>query len=287
MQVQSHEVRVLLLLLLCACNQIFDLHKTKLRFPDGAAKADPMCTDGSLPAFGVASRVVIANQCTSYSPAESIDLAMSSCGYIFAGAIDSDTTSALQLPSSNGDYFSDGRLAPEGDRLIARRFNMLQQAQGYELFVSSNGVWTHDKTLPFSVSTVVDVGMPSRFDPGAHVMMRQTDGKLHERVDDGSNTWPERAAYDAGMLTGDTSAYVMMASLTPDGRRMVFKANLLGGDGPTHIMYVERSSIDVAFSGPGQALDVPGQVGSNWPYLTENCGKLYYSDLSTIYVAEQ
>jgi hypothetical protein len=276
-----------LLLALCACNQVFDLHRTHLALPDGAAKPDPTCPDSGPPRLGVTSHVVLSKSCNAYSPAETMDLALTSAGtFIYTGPIDSDMVSLLNLPTASSEYLQDARLGPEGDRLIVLRVNSNAFPLSYELFRSDAGVWTHDSTLPIAASTTLTIGVPSRFAAGAHVVVSRTDG-FHELVDDGTGTWPERHFYDATMLTPDPSAVVSEASLTPDGLRMVFFGWGLAGDGVKHVWFAQRLSIDDPFTLPAQPIDVPGQVDAYAPYLTENCGKLYYSDNSTIYLSEQ
>lgn len=270
------------LVALCACNQVFGLDGTRVA-PAGDALPDapPKCPMiGMTPAFSHPSTVVISNGCTAYYVSERHDFALADCNVVMQGPPDSTMLTAAMLPSS---AYREPRLDPEGTAAL-----FLQEDGGgapleWDVLGYDGATWANIMTLPMAaVSTGGDYylafGAPSRWASGAHVIAQRNDGALVEFAASGGN-WSSGTVISTLGMSG---AGLIGASLTPDGQRMVFSA-------PSGIYYSDRTSIDGTF-GTATRIEVMGlpqdQVFA--PFLTEDCGKLYYADTSgTVYVVAQ
>jgi hypothetical protein len=71
-------------------------------------------------------------------------------------------------------------------------------------------------------------------------------------------------------------------SLSADGLRMVAYGMIAGAYGP---IYTSRPSLDVRFDAFQILTTLPSQARD--PFITEDCARIYFSALSTVFYVEQ
>jgi hypothetical protein len=143
--------------------------------------------------------------------------------------------------------------------------------------------------------------------------------ELVEIADSGNGTWYEVGRSTLTNVDSDTKDIlsVTQASLSADGLRLVFIAytaygttygggvlsNSTSGTGSTGgtegigyigpgcqygtqvVMYADRASTASRFTQAHVIDSVPDQLG--WPYMTEDCGRIYFSALNRVYYFKQ
>lgn len=313
-----------LVVVVCGCNNVFDLRATRLADapptpPPIDAPPDPVCPAlGTVPTFGDELQQVDAKQCEGYVVGKN-DVAMASCGGQFArGYVDGQ----LQPITVDPEAFDVPRLAPDGERVFLAAYN--SQSARYEL---REYAWQDpafmmmSKYIPptdyageaFTFSTPSD-------GPDRHVVYSDhnyTSGadELVE-ISDSSGTWTELKRYAMKDDMGNPLT-VAQPSLSADGLRLVFVTYTLtytggggiytinGGAGATSgttsgttsnfidpygggcisgteaVFYADRMAKTDAF-GVAHLIDsLPNQL--SYPYMTANCGKIYFSALNRVY----
>jgi hypothetical protein len=75
-------------------------------------------------------------------------------------------------------------------------------------------------------------------------------------------------------------------SLSPDGLRLVASGITIGpGSGVAAIVYAARASVNDPFSGAAPLEGTPS--AGQTPFMTEDCGRLYFSGLGSVFYISQ
>jgi hypothetical protein len=291
----------LLVVFACGCNAILGLHDDYTRRPpsdaqvfDTPADAPFTCPPlGTAPAFRPAVHPLPIVDCFDYSFSQSAGLAIANCtttpGAIFGtvgeGAIDSAVSLAATVDDPSTYEYFQPRLAADGDELIRLRYSQ------YPTFRFTFEVLHHDAPLTWSpasalpydkpesqVPSLPDVSTISR-GPDRRVIVidrstTDTSPQLHEFASSGTG-WQLTDTYSINAV----DAVVTQPALSSDGLRMVF----VGSGG---VRYTDRASVGVRFGASQLVKGVPS-TGVTWPMLDDNCGKLYFSALDTVFFLEQ
>jgi hypothetical protein len=207
------------------------------------------------------------------------------------------------------------RLAPDGDHVFISHSDSTTYASQFIEFkwngttLEKGDVYAapHD----YQYGELFDISTPSR-GPDRHIVYSDynyTTAKTEiVEIADGGGKFVEVARYPLEEL-GDSVMQPMKPSLSADGLRLVFLntsyvagggvgygtnsangADLGGGGGwcgysNNVVMYTDRPNPSAHF-GPAQVIDtVPDQV--DWPYMTEDCGRIYLSALNRIFYFKQ
>jgi hypothetical protein len=271
------------LLAVAGCNQVFGLQPTRL--VDAAyydAKPAQCPAIGTVPTFS-RTDIFYSPNCLSYFPAEA-GVGLADCSPVLQGPPDSATLTPATVPSI---YYVHPRPAPEGDRAIfAHVSSSTLRPDEIDLLTYNGQAWGNPTKMPIDATAVDDVGAPSRSTGGAHVVATAANGTMFLEYVASGGTWTQLPAILPTALGLAGSSYVGDASLTPDGRRMVFFCQQTQGE-LAALYYADRASIGDAF-GMASKIAVDAVVGAiDHPYLSEDCGRLYFTDSSTIFVATQ
>ncbi len=288
-----------LLIFLAGCNQVFGLQDTteappidarQFDAPPDAPYACPPAGSGEPPTFAAQfHQIVPRGNCRSYTTSPMTGVAIATCvvtagpvtNEIRHGAIDSDllTPSVLTPPFNSG--FSLPKLSPEGDQLWTAYLDAsssmwkiaVYTPDGSDGWTRSVNVSSHSETIEV-VSTPMRAGRPRR-------VLYATTTEIRE-LDEGSNgIWTEIVDHRY-RVPGGTAA---SPNLSPDGLRMVFMAVSGPLGSPEVVHYADRPNLSAPFGPAIPLVDVP--AGADTPFLTDNCGRLYFSGLgSVLYVAQ-
>ena len=297
----------------CGCNQLFEIQQTDLidAPPMIDAPPPPVCPASTKPLFGTELVQVPARNCTSYAVDATGVVAAALCldlagGYSLATGPVGEVLVPLTLQPSPA-YISVMRFAPEGDSLFITAANELYEYITTEYRVT-DGVWTAVTSFrppglsqyEYYVLSTPSVGPARRF------LTSRYDQTLGAQV-------IVELGYDGGKatelwqtpLTEAAVDSVDMPSLSADGLRLLFTSyspGLWGRGGVSDMLeptppeqigayeqpvyYMTRASLDVRFTGEAQLLEsVPS--GVTWPHMTDNCGRVYFSALNTVWYLRQ
>jgi hypothetical protein len=312
----------LALLTLCGCNQAFNLESTKLIDaaeppPPIDAPPPPVCPAlGTVPRFSDELRQIPPRECEAYSVSEN-RIAMALCkGQLLRGDADGDMTQTIMMDPAYASDFP--RLAPDGDHLFVSHVDYNLNKSEFVEFAwngtTLDKVGSYTARLDTASLEYFSMSTPSR-GPDRRIVyadqnMTTYAWELVEISDAESGKFAEVARYPMTEL-GDMVGPLEKPSLSADGLRLVFlnSSHLVQGGGSTGggyttngaslggygggwctystsvVMYADRPNTSAHF-GPAQVIDtVPDQV--DWPYMTEDCGRIYLSALNRIFYFKQ
>lgn len=268
--------RVPLVLALAGCNQVFDLGPTQL----ANTTSPPTCPAlGATPHFDSTVRQAIRQDCTGYTASADSGMALAQCWfegkYLPAyGPADGPLEPIALSTTDPADTFPwPPVLSPEGDTILwsASKVGQIRLAT----FGLADGRWQFTGYAPIPLAApVVDPSPPSR-GPSRHVLYF-LNGMLHEAAQDDAGAWAEVAPPSAIPVNANRP------HLSPDGLRLVTSVVLTGGRHA--VLYADRSSLDARFDTP---LELDGVPPTPDTFVTEDCGRAYFSGLSNILYEEQ
>jgi hypothetical protein len=124
------------------------------------------------------------------------------------------------------------------------------------------------------------VGVPSRGPRARFLHARPNAGMLDEYVEDPAGVWTRVASYTATEL--GTVAFYNTFNLTDDGLNVIYWASTTTGSG---IYRASRTSVDEKLANPTPLPGLPRTVYD--PYMTNDCSRVYFSGLNSVFVARQ
>jgi hypothetical protein len=271
------------LLLLCGCNQVFDLKPTvavDAQYFDAPPRQPPHCPD-------IGTDLVFAPQlhqlhffCTNYQVSQSADLALTSCiendrYRIFSGPADGPFTLVSELPESTVDFdVSSPRLAPDGSLLLISTFDLTNVVSELRVYHRDGSVWMRDPNVPNGPPAA------SNLSRGPAYRFLGTNGisDVFEYVFT-NGTWQKVQTHPLSTLQVPSVGPIWLSA---DALRMLFVADAFAVFDNRYMAYADRASIDEPF-GVARRLNLPILVDA---YVTEDCGRLYFSGLHSIFYAE-
>lgn len=300
-------VRWAALALLCGCNPVFGIDSTELI--DAPPPPPPIdapipfaCPeDGTAPVFGTSLTMVPeARDCVAYTTTPT-GTAAAVCGgftaVVMTGAVDTPLA-PVTLDPATMNYIEGVRIAPEGNDVYVAHYdvNWTRVTTRYQ---AVDGIWkqqgksfTPERADGYSMMSTPTQGAARRAVIQAYdVNFALELLELEETADEG---WvPKRSTPLADL--GVTA--VFQPSLSPDGLRLVFidtgyQSPTMGdalppsnGNTMQPVFYTDRADLASPFR-PAKMLEtVPGLV--QWPYMTPDCGRIYFSALNTVWYLEQ
>jgi hypothetical protein len=292
MRVRASEVsgRCLLLLVACGCDRIFDLRAAEpfdAAFFD-AALATSCPPSGTVPVFSTTPHQVLFRPCNQYTTSDRADdTAVATCSdHVEQGSIDSELAVApdLAAPDASTLQFTP-TLSPEGDQVYVFRYvSTTNTVLRYRRLATDR--WDGGTALAFSSSITgrpIELSTPTR-GPVRRTILHDGSGFWHELVDDGSATLALVDTFDPVSVLGVYNASA--AQLSPDGLRVVVYGTLPRSDGTVmqSVWYADRDSLGSRFRAAAALTDVPIV---NDPFLSEDCERLYFSGIGSIWYVQQ
>jgi hypothetical protein len=267
--------RSLLLSLLAGCNQIYGLERTQSIDAAYFDAPPPMCPEiGTPPVFTQTFEQAVFQPCTDYTQSYN-GRALARCNHLISeGAVGEPLVGAGGLEQTADITYDHPRLHPDGQSLIVRMIDRTGPRTAFGVFAKTAAGWV--KTSEFSVPyQMLASSTPSR---DGHVLVVASG--LRELVDDGTGTWNEVLVHDFAEL-GVTSLGDQV-NLSADGLRLLFIGAPIG-KAETNLLYADRAAETELFS---KATPMPSLEYLPNGFLTEDCSRLYFSALGTVFYVE-
>ena len=291
----------MILLALAACNRVFGVEDTTLRdappppppdapFQCPAAGATPIAP----PVFNTGLVRATSQMCANYSQSASARLEVALCqvGSTTSWAqrgFDEPAFQPIQLanpnrtPSMASNTF---RLAADGDELFIDETGGTLPIGVYHRDSATSTSWTWEYDLPrtdaFAVATS---GVTRRGSAPRHYLgFFTTDRMLHEYVETAPGTWQDAMQYGPTDLGVGGFSTVPVFAFTGDGLRLVFIAKATPQSNGYSTFYTDRDRLDVPLR-PGVMMAISSPPTQ--PFLTDDCGRLYFDNLGAIYFVQQ
>jgi len=272
-----------LLVLLCGCNQVFGLRETSSSDPpfyDAPSRRPPHC-----PAFGeslVFSPMLhqLHFDCSQYNESTDVNLSVAMCRdsdqyQPYSGPREGPFSPITELPNRTIDFdVSNPQLDPEGDMLLISTFDLTNIVGALRVYRRAGDTWVRDADVP---SAPPRTSNPSR-GPDHRILGTNGTSDVVE-ISDASGSWQQVRTHTKGVLGVPSVGAIWLSA---DALRIVFVANAFDLPENRSIMYADRATKDGLF-GPARPLALPIVEDI---FITEDCGRLYFSGLRSIFYAE-
>lgn len=277
------------------CNWVFDIDRTRpldaaipidAQYFDAPPDARPMCPPpGSAPAFQAGYVQLPVGNCISYVPAPDSGDAVTYCftgpkSYIQQGPIDQGVSEA-QLsppPPTTGGTYAMPRVSADGQVLFVEN----TATGNIDVFHrTADGTWT-TASQSFMDGSYRFVSNATR-GPLRRAIQTDLDGvnmtyRFFELEEQPSGAWlpiEEHPVTDIGM------SYIDTVSLSPDGRHMTLVGQVKDST-KMGVYWTQRPDLASDFGEVVELTTVP-PGGILTPYITEDCSRIYFSALSTVF----
>jgi hypothetical protein len=273
------------LVALAGCNGVLGLRETQLA--DAFELPPPKCPElGTVPMFTGQLGAVPARGCTSYTISATTMQAAAACGpspgpFVYMGPVDGSLAPvALDRP----DAVDEAKLAPEGDVLFTSLIVDSNTRYVLDTYVRDTTTWrlvAEFPAAPDQIGAFPRLSAPSR-GPDRRMLLYDLNNVtplLIELADSGTGQWYRRDVYPP---PPEVMGVIESLALTEDGLRAIVST-------PFGSFYTDRQSISDRFVRAQPITTVPGTGynGPSFPYLREDCGRLYFSGLGTILYIDQ
>ncbi len=270
------------LLVLAGCHELFSLE----RIDEGAGSGDGGTGDGDVdrdaalacpasgpPVFSGIVRQWSTRGCWNYTISAN-GRAAAECydtNRIEVGDVEGDLAPQPGLPTVPA--FESPRLSPEGDELI-----LVDSSNDIVIFRDVGGVWSNEGTIPRPQAIAFEPSTPSSV--GDRRILMHDMQRVFEYGSQGGNWLQLRVMTVAELRVSEVKGPV---SLSPDAKRFVFYATGPQGAGA---YYSERTSVDTKFGIAARLEGVPTPSYAD-PFMTSDCGRVYYNDDNAMFVVSQ
>ena len=269
----------LALLVVAGCNELLGLEATvpvDARLFDAPADAAPMCpAPGGEPRFGSAYTQVMAPDCSSYIPTRVWGKAVAYCPAINIAEGDDDGPLATAIVMPPSDRYRFPRVSDDGAVLFAEN-----AATGMlDVFHRAGDTWSYSRSL---------------FDASYRFMSNPTRGPVRRAVQTDYNS----ASYSLLELEEQSDGSWMQIASTPgadlgvgfldepalssDGLRLTFLGVPLGTM-QMAVFHAQRGDLASHFGNAVRLTTVPALPGLDTPFITDDCGRFYFSALRTVF----
>ncbi len=284
---------------LAGCNQVFALKPTSqidARYFDAPTDAPAVCpNDGTAPVFSPTLHQVFAQDCDGYtiSPAAGLGVAVCRVGGgvgIYQGPIDHQP-SPINVTWPGMPYTVDlvppPVLAADGDQLFVQDFN---NSGGYLFAIyqaQSDGTWLGASTmqLPLAVGFDDVITAPThRPDRRVLYWRKMSDSTIRELAEDASGTWTDLGVLDTTALGVDPAYDLTSLQMTADGLHLI-AIGALTMTTPNAVLYTSRASLSSSWA-PFATVDAV-TAGGEYLFLTEDCSRIYFDEMNTVFYVEQ
>lgn len=272
-----------MLVLLCGCNQVFGLTETSpsdAQFYDAPSRKPAHCPAfGELPVFSPVLHQLHFD-CSQYNESTDVNLSVAMCRGIdqyqaCSGPHDGPFSPITELPLTTSDFdVSSPQLDPEGDMLLITTFDLTNTVGALRVYRRAGDTWVRDADVPNAPPRTSN---PSR-GPDHRILGTNGTSDVIE-ISDASGSWQQVRTH-AKVALGVPSVGAIW--LSADALSIVFVANAFDLPENRTIMYADRAAKDDLF-GTARPLALPIVDDI---FITEDCGRLYFSGLRSIFYAE-
>jgi hypothetical protein len=274
---------LLVVLAVAACNQVYGLSETitiDAAYFDAPPRGIPHC-----PALGetlVFSPVLhqLHFDCIGYNASADVDLAVARCRdadsyQLYSGPRDGPFAPVPELPVSMPDFdVTSAQLDPEGATLLVATFDLTNIVGDLRVYHRTDAGWVRgaDVASPPARASTISRGPD-------HRMLGTNGASDVTELSDASGSWQPVNTHTLSVL-GVPSVGAMW--LSADALGVLFVANAFDVQDNRYMAYAQRAATSDPF---GAAIRVSLPVMDD-PFITEDCGRLYFSGLHSIFYAE-
>jgi hypothetical protein len=271
------------LVLLAACNQVYDLQPTvarDARFFDAPSDAPFSCPLDAPLAFS-SKLAQLPLDCAYYTASASKNRGLAACRIndiqvISIGPVDGPFASLGLPPESSEIELSQPRLAADGELFLLHTYDIGNVVGRVRVYRDIGGTWVRGTDLP---GDNIRTTNPSR-GPDRRILVHATATELRELREDGSGAWLPVRTHSLAQI-GVPNLTVLW--LAPDARRLLFAVNAAGPPEIAFLAFTVRSSVDDLF-GPMVRTELPLIID---PFITDDCSRIYFSGLRSLFYAQQ
>lgn len=282
--------RWLVILAASGCNWVFDIDRTRpldaaipidAQYFDAPPDAPPACPGpGSAPMFQAGYFQLPVPDCTSYVPAPDWGSAVAYCynaGGTSQGTIDTSLAPSVLTPlAPNDSTYIVPRVSADGQVLFAEnttnsKINIFHRSPDDSWALTS---YTLDDASYRFISNATR-------GPVRHAIQSDFNGSAYsfiEYVEQPSGEWTiasQHGVDEIGM------GYIESVALSPDGLHMTLVGIPMGGT-KMGVFWTRRADLASNFGMVANISTVP-QYGITTPYITEDCSRIYFSALQTVF----
>jgi hypothetical protein len=261
----------LFLLVLCSCNRLYGLTATD-EVDAAYFDAPPIdCPDiGTAPRFSRSLTQAAFENCTDYTFGNG--RALAKCGRVLReGPQDGALVDAAGMQSTT-ELYGYPRLHPDGNIAFVIVPGLPSGGRAVATFTRGDTAWSRGRDLVIDTTTLSATPSRTRL-----FLVGKLD--IREVADDGNGNYAHVQTHTADAL--GVTGFFEQTHVSADGRRLVF-VGTTDALALSQLFYADRPSIDVPFS---RAVPMPDVDYFPSGVMTENCDRLYFSALGTVFYA--
>ncbi|HSD89399.1 MAG TPA: hypothetical protein VLB44_17840 [Kofleriaceae bacterium] len=272
-----------LLFLLCGCNQVFGLTETApsdAQFYDAPSRKPPRC-----PMFGESLTFSptlhqLHYDCSQYNESTDVNLAVAMCRendsiQPYSGPREGPFSPIPELPQRTIDFdVTAPQLDPEGDILMISTFDLTNTVGALRVYRRVADTWVRDADVPNAPPRASNISRG----PDHRILGTNGTSDVVE-ISDASGSWQPIRTHTKAILGVPSVGAIWLSA---DALRIVFVANAFAIAEDRTIMYADRPTKNDLF---GAARPIALPVVDDM-FITENCGRVYFSGLRSIFYAE-
>jgi len=266
------------IVLLTGCNQVLGLDQTGVvdaRYFDAPADAAAACPGpGVEPRFRPAYTQIPVPDCSSYIPTREWGKAVAYCPSLDIAEGDDDQMLAMATTLPPSDRYRYPRVSDDGQLLFVENAATTM----LDIFRRDGDTWSYTRSL-FDASYRF-MSNPTSTSPRRAVQtdFNGTSYSLLELEEQADGSWSQIASTpvsDFGVGAIDQPA------LTSDGLRVTYIGQVTFSQAA--VFLAQRGDLGSSFANPVRLTTVPMLPGIETPFLTDDCGRFYFSALRTVF----
>jgi len=275
----------LVAVVLTGCNTVYGLDETiplDARLFDAPPDAAPMCPGpGGEPKFRAGYTQLPVQDCDSYIPTRAWGKAVAYCPLlnIAVGDTDKELAPATVVPAS--DRYRFPRVSDDGLLMFVEN----AQSGMLDIFRRTDETWSYTRSIFDASYRFASNPTTPKNGEARHAI--QSDFRLNQNyvveLEEQADAWPEVAAYPASELG---VGVLDQPALSSDGLNLTFIGSPLGGM-QQYVFYAERVRTTDHFANAARLTTVPLLPGIGTPFITDDCGRFYFSALRTVFYQVQ
>jgi hypothetical protein len=267
---------------LCGCNALYGLERTDrvdAAFFDAPPRPAAECPSRGFPLQFAPALTQLALDCIS--PVETTDrVGYALCAegdllyHPYTGSLDGTLAPLADVPRSSAMRITERiRISPEGTLLVLVSGAVTAPDPSLHTY-RHDGTWK----LTSMFQAALHVSTLSR-GPDHRIMITRGHDDVRE-LSHATGEWKEVLTHRRAVLEVQSAESLWLSA---DGLRMIFVADRANQFDVPYLAQVERASLTDEF---GPALRLTAPVSSD-PFITEDCGRMYFSGLRSLFYAEQ
>jgi hypothetical protein len=274
--------------MLAGCDRIFGIHDTHelhidAQFFDAGIDAPFACPAVGAPVYSPLLHQEFVQNCGEYNISADGTTAVGLC-YVGAQASLHIGPPGMPLepagiPQSGQGAFAAPRLTPDGNELIVLEYSFNDASVAARHFVRAGSSWQTAGPLPFTLDAYRSISHIARTPTGDRLFVLDSMARNAQEWELSNGTWTQHGPPITADELGVPSFFRI--ALTPDGLHMLISA---GGSADQPLFFTQRVTADSPLATAAPAQGVPHV---DTPYMTNDCARVYFAGLGSIFYAQQ